>query len=213
MRPINEKRDLCYRIVHLNNLKHVLAKGLCTKHHPNADPDFTPIGNTQIIGTRDTTPVRIEGYGHIGEYVPFYFTPRSIMLLNIQSGYRHPQVPHRKPQEILIIRCRLERLAQLEQFFFTDGQANVAITKHFNNLGNISNLDWDSISSSNFKKDDDDFDRPRRYQAEFLVYKHVPVTHVESFCVYDQASKDYVEQQLQAFGVELPVYVQPLYYF
>ncbi len=79
---INRNKNFAYRISHVHNLPHILQAGLCTKRHPHANPHFISIGNPSIINTRDTTPVKITGYGNIGDYVPFYFTPRSIMLYN-----------------------------------------------------------------------------------------------------------------------------------
>src|SRR5215203_1829265 len=81
-----------YRITHKNNLTHILASGICNKNHPNADPGYIPIGNGSIIGVRTIHPAKIEGYGNIGEYVPFYFTPSSIMLYNILTGYGVPKI-------------------------------------------------------------------------------------------------------------------------
>ncbi len=118
---INKNKNLAYRISHIQNLPHILHVGLCTKHHPFANPHFISIGNPSIINTRDTTPVKITGYGNIGDYVPFYFTPRSIMLFNIVTGYYAPVVPRVPREDILVIRCLVKTLATSPQFFFTDG--------------------------------------------------------------------------------------------
>ena len=71
---INKGKNFCYRISHIKNMWDILRDGICTKHHPNASKDFISIGNPEIIDVRDETMVRIDGYGNIGEYVPFYFT-------------------------------------------------------------------------------------------------------------------------------------------
>jgi len=91
---INQHRNYCYRICHIGNLPHLLSVGLCTKHHTHADKNFIPIGNTEIINSRDTCLVRIPDYGYIGEYVPFYLhyhVPvagiESIIVFNLEAGY------------------------------------------------------------------------------------------------------------------------------
>ncbi|HKZ66896.1 MAG TPA: DUF4433 domain-containing protein, partial [Chitinophagaceae bacterium] len=183
---VNIHKNYCYRLYHIQNLPHILQSGLCTKNHPQANPNFIPIGNPGIITSRGVTPVRIAGYGNIGDYVPFYFTPRSIMLYNIVTGYWAPVVPQVQRTDIIILRCEIQKLAGLGQFFFTDGQANDALTNHYNNVANTTNIDWASIQTSNFSKSNGDFDRPRRYQAEFLVHYHVPVQAIESIFVYNQ---------------------------
>ncbi|MBC7554061.1 MAG: DUF4433 domain-containing protein [Taibaiella sp.] len=211
---INKSRKYCYRICHVRNLPHILACGLCTKHHPDADPDFIQIGNPGIISVRDDTRVKISHYGNIGDYVPFYFTPRSIMQYNIVTGYWEPEVPKLNRQYLLVIECRIEVLAGLERFLFTDGQANAAVTTHYNDLQYISAIDWLNIQHGHFHKSDGDFDRPRRYQAEFLVHHHVPVESINALFVHNEKAATFVKEKLkEADNKNLKVHVQPELYF
>ncbi|MCF2490814.1 DUF4433 domain-containing protein [Dyadobacter sp. CY347] len=210
---INVDRKYCYRICNIRNLEHILEAGLCTKNHPDASQQFFPIGNFEIIGVRDLTPVKIEGYGKIGDYVPFYFTPRSIMLYNIITGYKAPVVPQLSPEDMIVIRAEIEELSRNRHFFFTDGQANTALSKHYNNLRDLDKIDWESIQQSNFQKSDEDTDRPRRYQAEFLVHSHVPLESIESFLVYNEKVATIVNTNLNLAGLNIPVRVAPICFF
>lgn len=212
---INKNREYCYRITHINNLPLLLKNGIVNKNHPNASEDFIEIGNPEIIDVRSTSPVKINNYGMIGDYVPFYFTPKSIMLFNIITGYWHPLVPRRNRSEILVIRCLIDDLATLPRWFFTDGQANIkdGTVKHFNNLDYLDSIDWQCIQNSNFSKSDGDFDRPRRYQAEFLVQHEVPIDYVESLNVYNQQAADAVNDILNENNINLAVNIQPQYFF
>ncbi|MBK8624011.1 MAG: DUF4433 domain-containing protein [Saprospiraceae bacterium] len=70
--------------------------GILNKNHPKASDGYIQIGHPEIIDVRSTTPVRIHDHGNIGDYVPFYFTPKSIMLCNIQTGIMR-LVPKRRP--------------------------------------------------------------------------------------------------------------------
>ncbi len=214
MSLINQNRNYCYRITHIQNLPHILEKGIVAKNHPDASGDYLQIGNPEIIDVRSTAPVKLEGYGNIGDYVPFYFTPKSMMLYNIITGYRAPLVPKRQREEILVVRCLIDTLATHETWFFTDGQGNDAVTNHFNDLADLGQLDWASIQHSNFSKSDGDFDRARRYQAEFLVYQQVPIAHIESLNVYNQVAADHVKGLLAEKNItNIAVNVQPLYFF
>jgi hypothetical protein len=38
-----------YRITNRKNLAHILQYGICNKNHPDANTDFVPIGNHDII--------------------------------------------------------------------------------------------------------------------------------------------------------------------
>lgn len=210
---INGDKKYCYRITHINNLPLLLQNGIVNKHHPNASSAYIEIGNPEIIDVRSDTPVKIDGYGMIGDYVPFYFTPKSIMLYNIITGYWHPVVPKRDKSEILVIRCLIEELVRLPTWFFTDGQANKNFTKHFNNLELLSEIDWTCIQNSNFKNDSGDPDRSRKYQAEFLVHQEVPIDCIESLNVYNQQAADVVADMLNNNNSNLAVHIQPQYFF
>ena len=211
--PINTSKKYCYRIYHIENLKKILRVGLCCKTHPLSTTDFVRIGNPQIIEARSATKVRINDYGNIGDYIPFYFTPRSIMLYNIVTGYWAPLVPKILKKDIIIIRCEITKLSNVNRFFFTNGQANDALTKHYNDLSKINKIDWENIQNGNFSKSDGDFDRPRRYQAEFLVYYHVPVNAIESIIVYNDGTAKFVGDELSQAGVTLAVHISPNYFF
>jgi hypothetical protein len=210
---VNAHGKFCYRIYHIQNLPHVVQAGLCTKHHPDANPLFVSIGNTEIIDTRDSTAVRIPEFGNIGDYVPFYFTPRSIMLFNIITGYRAPLVPKLPKSDIIIIQAEVEKLSHTGRFFFTDGQANVlGLSHHYSDLADLDKIDWESIQRSDFTKNGDP-DRPRRYQAEFLVHHHVPLAALESIIVYDASTAAKVTEMLNKAGSNLKVNIIPQAFF
>lgn len=210
---INKNRTYCYRITHINNLPLLLHNGIVNKHHTKASEEYIEIGNPEIIDVRSTSPVKINGYGMIGDYVPFYFTPKSIMLYNIITGYWHPLVPKRNRSEILVIRCLIEDMTNLPRWFFTDGQGNDMASGHYNDLNEIDAIDWQCIQNSDFTKSDGDFDRPRRYQAEFLVHHEVPIDNIESLNVYNQQAADVVNDILNENNINLAVNIQPQYFF
>ncbi len=210
---INRQRTYCYRITHISNLFHLLQNGIVNKHHPDANNEYIDIGNPQIIDVRSKMPVKIANYGNIGDYVPFYFTPKSMMLFNIITGHRHPIVPRRNRSEILVIRCLISNLVKLRQWFFTDGQANDMASNHYNDMTNLGQIDWGNIQNSDFSKSDGDYDRPRRYQAEFLVHRHVPLTCVESLNVYNDQAANIVTNVLYQNNINLAVNIQPQYFF
>jgi len=210
---INQHKTFCYRITHRDNLVQILKNGLVNKNHINADPNFLSIANPEIIDVRSTTPVKLDGFGVIGEYVPFYFTPRSIMLYNIITGYYAPKVPKRSKDEIIVLRCLIEVLVKQGQWFFTNGQANDEETNHFEDLSHLNNIDWICIQNSNFAKSDGDYDRQRRYQAEFLVRNFVPVNCIESVCVYSEEIKLLAQKQISDAGLSTPVHIHKPYFF
>lgn len=210
---INAHRKYCYRITHIDNLPLILQNGIVSKRHPFASDEYINIGNPDIIEIRNDRRVRLQGYGTMGDYVPFYFTPRSIMLYNILTGYWAPLVPKRHRSEILVIRCSIEELAQQEQWFFTNGQGNDIASDHFNNLNDLDKIDWGIIQQSDFSKSNGDYDRPRRYQAEFLVKGGISTSSIESLVVYNEAAASKVEQIQKENNSNLAVHIHKPYFF
>ena len=210
---INESHQYCYRVTHIENLPLLIQNGIVSKHHPKADKSYINIGHIEIVGLREKMNVKLEGYGHIGEYVPFYFTPRSIMLLNIITGVNNQFVPKRAKDELLIICCNILKLTTLPNWFFTDGQGNNNLTKHYNDMTQLGSIDWESIVKSDFSKKDNDIDRFRRYQAEFLVHNEVPISYIDSLYVFNKKAFNYVTDVLNENSINLPVNIQTRYFF
>lgn len=52
-----------------------------------------------------------------------------------------------------------------------------------------------------------------RYQAEALVYQHLPIQGVLGIVCYTEALKQGIEQQIQARALTLPVYARMGWYF
>lgn len=210
---INRNKQFCYRIAHIDNLPLILKDGLVCKKRINYNDKYVNIGNPSIIDVRSTCEVKIPNYNFIGDYVPFYFTTKSIMLFNIQTGYRNPEVPQRHPSEIIVLRCKIKDLIELPKWFFTDGQANDFFTKHYNDVKYLNNIDWITIQSCDFRKNGEDIDKPRRYQAEFLVNDHVPLEYIEAIYVYNKEAQEKVNTILEHYKKDLFVDIQQHYYF
>ena len=208
-------RLFIFRMTHIDNVPFILRNGLWSKlsaEHgadnpqglPMQDPDFKAIGNADIIGRRtNKRVVVIPPGGVLGEYVPFYFSGHSPMLLNIATGYGVPRVPQR---DIVFLVCdAVEIGAQGIPFCFTDGNATKSISRFYNNLADIDKLDWNTIRSTLWKNTDDDYDRVRKKMAEFLVKDHVPAALIRGIIVRDEAAA----QKLRAMpeGTTLPIKV------
>lgn len=184
------------------------------RDHSRFDTAYVNIGNSDIIGVRDTYPVKIENYGSLGDYIPFYFGKQSIMLYNILTGYGGLQ--KQSPRDIIYLCCYVGDIVKVcPKFFFTDGQANKRFTEHFNNLKDLIKVDWEVVTSSDFKQTEEDTDRPRKYQSEFLVHEHVPIECVNKIVVYDESRKESVEQLLKRNGLNIQVRIakKDFYYF
>lgn len=202
-----------YRIVHIDNVEHILRNGMFTHNHPNADPDYINIGDISIIEQRDKRAVRINPPGGIlGEYIPFYFGFLSPMLLNIKTGYRG--ITQRPQSDVVYICCKLEDIiANCREWFYTDGHVIPSITLYFNNLADLDKIDWDIVFERYWRDNEDDYDRKRRKQAEFLVKTHVPVECIGEIVVYDDNSRRIIETLKNRLRLHLPIKINQDYYY
>jgi hypothetical protein len=164
-----------YRIIHIDNVEYALTHGMFTRLHEKADPNYINIGDTDLITKRNNYPVKVNPpNGLLGEYVPFYFGPLSPMLLKIKDG--NGGITRRAQEEIVYFISRVETIVlYCPNWCFTDGHAKKAITDFYNSIEDLDEVDWNVVRQRYWSNTEDDFDRVRRKQAEFLVKDHVPV--------------------------------------
>ena len=209
---LNPQKALIWRIVHLDNIAWVLEHGLHCGNSSTVSPNWTHIGNTELIDKRANHPVPVGQGGYLNDYVPFYFTPFSPMLLNITTG--RGGVQQRPKDEIVILVSSLHRLQELNlPFVFTDGHAYYQWSNFYTNLADLNKIDWQILQKKDFSRDVDDPAKFERYQAEALVHQHCPIEGLLGMICYNEKIKSLLEQQLQQANIEMPVYVRSGVYF
>jgi hypothetical protein len=195
------------------NLPWLLANGL---HSPNGgavDPNFTSIGNPDLIGSRARRLVPIPPGGTLADFVPFYFTPKSPMLLNIKTGYKGVTRRANEDIAILVSSCEV-MITNGVTMLFTDRHAYTATAKWTNNPAELAGMiDWDILSRHDFARCDAYPDKMERYQAEALAHRHVPSRTLLGIGCPVDSMKSTIEAHIQAAGLALPVFVRPGWYF
>ena len=181
------------RMTHIDNVSFIVQNGLWSKLSPVQDPNFVSIGNPDIIDKRTNKTVVVNPPGGVlGEYVPFYFSGHSPMLFNIATGYGVKKVPQK---DIVFLVCdALEIVNAGIPYCFTDGNATKAISKFYNTLYGLRELDWPCIHATIWKNTEDDYDRVRKKMSEFLVKGHVPAGMIREIIVKNPE----VEQRVTA---------------
>src|ERR1019366_3671540 len=85
---LTPERALIFRITHIANVPWILGHGLHCASSGVLDPSFRPIGDQELIRKRAGRTIPAAPFGTISDYVSFYFTPSSVMLHNIKTGFR-----------------------------------------------------------------------------------------------------------------------------
>ena len=209
---LNPEKALIWRIVHRDNLPWILEHGLHCGNSQKRSEQWITIGNTELISKRADHPVPLPPGGTLNDYVPFYFTPFSVMLRNIHTGWGGVQ--QRSNDEIVILVSSLHRLhEQGVSFLFTDSHAYYRWANFYAQLSDLDKVDWSLLQSRDFRRDPADPGKFERYQSEVLIYQHCPVSSLMGIICYTDEVKSQIESQLQQYGLELAVYVRPGWYF
>jgi len=209
---LTPEKALIFRIVHRDNLPWILDNGIHACTGEKLDPNFRGIGNPDLIGKRSRRAVPTGSRGTLADYVPFYFTPFSIMMYNIKTGYGGiPQIPN---EEIVILVSSLRKVSELGiPFVFTDRHAYVVMASYFTDLDDLDQIDWALLNTRDFRNDPNDPGKKERYQAEALVWKCVPLDAIMGIGCSSSAVKDWVDRQIQQRGLNIKTTVQANWYF
>ena len=208
---LNPEKALIWRIVHRDNLPWILDNGLHCASSDVQAPQYVNIGNTDLIDKRRSRHVPMAPGGVLADYVPFYFTPFSVMMKNIHSGW---SVQQRSNDEIVILVSSLYRVEQLGlPFVFTNAHAYPDWTDYYSDLANLGEIDWSILQRRDFKRDPDDPRKMERYQAEALIHRHLPITGLLGIMCYTDAMKERIEQDVAARGLTFSVLARPGWFF
>jgi ssDNA thymidine ADP-ribosyltransferase, DarT len=201
-----------FRITHIDNVQWIIEHGLHCRSSSTTDPNYHDIGNRDLIALRADRSVPKGPGGTLSDYIPFYFTPHSPMLLNIKTGFHGmKQTPM---QDIVILATSLHKLHQSGvEFVFTDRHAYLTACTFCDDLEDLGLIDWAILRARDFKRNASDPGKMERYQAEALAYQHVPVEAFEGIICYGSAEVARVEALLKKEKIALKVIARPGYYF
>jgi hypothetical protein len=212
-RDLSPERGLLFRITHRDNLPWLLANGLPCASSPLRAPAFIPIGNADLIEDRARHAVPIAPHGTLADYVPFYFTPRSPMLLNIKTGWKG--ITKRPNDDIVFMVTSIAQLtAQGVTMLFTDRHAFIRMARWTNEPAELRKMiKWNILRRSDFKNTDAYPDKMDEYQAEALAYGHVPTAALLGLACASEPVKNEVQEMARATGVDTFVDHRPEWYF
>ena len=209
---LNAEKALIFRITHIANVRWILRNGLHCKNSDVRDPKFVGIGNPELIQRRAGRRIPVPPGGTLSDYVPFYFTPFSMMMYNIRTGYGSiRQLPN---SEIVIMVSSLRGLTERGiAAVFSDRHAFLQTARFFTSLDDLDKIDWTILQSRDFRRDIDDPEKTDRYQAEVLVHKHLPAEHLSGIVCQHENEQRTLERQREEAGLDLKIVVRPTWYF
>ena len=199
-----------YHITSIDNLPGIIKAGglLCDRDAEKIK--FVSIGHKNIKERRLQKAVPKGPGGVLGDYVPFYFAPRSPMLYVINrggvDGYAGGQVP-------IVHLCSSTEVVEAAglNWVFTEGHAVMDYTDFFDDFDDLDKIDWPLMNSRYWNDTDADPDRCRRRQAEFLVHNFFPWELVLGIGVCNTATAQKANEIVN--GKKPPVEVRQGWYY
>jgi hypothetical protein len=209
---LNPKDALIFRITHRDNLPWILDNGMHAQSSEILDPNYRSIGDPDLIKKRPKRAVPIDPGGALSDYIPFYFTPCSIMFYNILTGHRGiSQFP---AEEIIVFLSSLHRVSEFGiPFVFTERHAYTAMAKFSSDITDLDRVDWDILRNRDFKGDLDDLGKKERYHAEALVWKHMPAEALLEICSVTKELQQQVQEQLDQRSLAAKATMRRDWYF
>jgi hypothetical protein len=212
MLNLTQDKALIFRITHIDNVRWILQHGLYCRSANVFDPNFHEIGNPELIEKRKHRNVPIQPGGTLSDYIPFYFTPHSPMLLNIKTGFMG--MKKTPMSEIAILVSSLPNLAQVgKKFLFTDRHACLQTAAFYNDLARLDVIDWSMLQNRDFKRNPNDPAKFERYQAEALIYHDLPVSTLVGIVCHGEDQKNILQAEVERAGQNLKVLVRIDWYF
>jgi len=195
-------------ITHIENLAGILSAGCIWSDAKRIELKLVSrnIGYNHIKERRLRRPVSVAAGGTIGQYVPFNFCPRSVMLFVISRG-RSDYVGGQ--DEILHLISDIDTVTGYNQHcFFTDIHADLDYAEQIDDFSRIHELDLDRIINERYWQD---FKEEK--QAEFLAFESVPWEAITCIGVKNIAMKARVETLLMRNPHQPKVTVEPNWYY
>ena len=202
-----------YHIVHIDRLSSIIAEGYlwCDAEIVRRGVIGTTIGMNSIKERRLAKTLTSYPTLHVGDCVPFYFCPRSVMLFMIYMG-NHPELSYRGGQSSIIhLEADLRQTvawadAQGRRWAFTRSNAGAYYFEDYSDLTQLDEVDWDAVQARDWRR------CKERKQAEFLVEYSFPWELVSRIGILSRTYGQ-VQAALQASGHRPPVQIKLDWYY
>ena len=203
-----------YHIAHVDRLPSIVADGFLWWHAEviRRGPAGTTIGMSSIKQRRLTLPLGSYADLHVGDCVPFYFCPRSVMLYLIYQG-NHQELAYRGGQgPILHFEADLHAVvawanAQPARWAFTLSNAGSYFFEDRSDLAHLGEINWTAVQARDWRA------HKEGKQAEFLLEHRFPWHLIERIGVHSAAVYGQVVNALPAHGHRPTVEVRADWYY
>jgi ssDNA thymidine ADP-ribosyltransferase, DarT len=205
-----------YHITHVSNLPSIITTGGLISDAAIIQQGGPPaaIGMSKIKQRRLGLPVNCHLGDFVGDYVPFYFCPRSVMLYLLYMG-NHPELTYRGGQgPIVHLEADLKTVvdwadANNRRWAFSLANAGAYYVEFRKNLNELDQIDWASVAATDFRS----ADVKEAKAAEFLLHGSFPWELVERIGVHSMNIGQQVTTMIAAGAHNPTVQIEKDWYF
>lgn len=185
-----------YHIVHVDRLPSIIASGgllpdSVMRTYAQCAPVSTNIGLSDIKNRRLRQPVPCHSNLCVGDCVPFYFCPRSVMLYMIHCQ-NHPELSHLGGQDPVVhLEADLKKTIEFAdenrlRWAFTSSNAGSRYFDCWNSVQDLDKINWDAVQARWWSGRGAPETFKEGKQAEFLVERSFAWNLVERIGVNTQ---------------------------
>lgn len=206
-----------YHITHMRNLSQIVEAGVLWSDAKRIELglDCDVVGMPKIKERRlNEIKVACQAGTLVGDYVPFYFSPRSIMLFILHKR-NHPDLNYTEGQQPIVhLQADLHAVvrwaeAHHRRWAFSDRNAGTYYCKFYADIAQLDEVNWDAVAATDFR----DSTVKEGKQAEFLVYESFPCELIERMGVLDRSAARQATEVISAAGLDFTVDVKKSWYY
>ena len=214
-----------YHIVHVDRLPSIIADGylwcdaeMADRAAANCDVGTT-IGMNEIKRRR-LNELRLGSHAdlYVGQCVPFYFCPRSVMLFMIHCANR-PELLYRGGQgpvvhlESDLRSCVAWANENQHRWVFTSSNAGAYDFEDYSSLEELDRIDWSAVQATRWAGGQISPSVKRGKQAEFLMERSFPWSLVSRIGVLSNQVHHQVRTALEEAEHRPDLEVRPDWYY
>jgi len=216
--PVALRDRWVLHFTHIDNLPGIVSAGrLVCDASARQGLIGTEVGDPEIKQARRRRVIPIGPGGQVGDYVPFYFAPRSPMMYRIACDHRDT-IPGRYPdgdRPLIYLATVVGAVIDAGlRWVATDGNAATATTEFSTDPVRVEAMvDWPLMRADRWNNVPWDPDRQRRRMAEFLVHHEVPLPAIRQIGTYSDAYGARARSILAESPLAERVFVRPTWYY
>ena len=220
--PANPK---IYHIVHMDRLSSIIADGHLWCDSEIARREAAKPGTGTTIGLSSIKQRRLNELQltsrpglYVGQCVPFYFCPRSVMLYVISRADHSELAYHGGQRPIIHLEADLHLSAAWaegngHQWAFTLSNAGAYYFEDRSDLARLNEINWDAVRANRWAGEGVQPTVKEGKQAEFLVERSFPWELVSRIGVRSPQIREQVGIILPEAGHQPRIEVMPEWYY